>query len=255
MEKLRDQTSVPAELELTRRLVSAKQPTVVAPFQKERVLARLAAQKRGSRPARRLRPAGVLAAIAVLGLFSVASAMIGRALWRRLHAHSAATVSSERARAATEPSSAVQPAPSSPPATAPAATAEPSEAPKHAHVHRPSRPAVEARPAKEEPAPAAPPAPAATPSPDTNDGESALLAQAIAALRRAHDPNRTLGLVDTYLAKYPHGTLLEEALALGIEAARTGSPAQARAFAQRYLALFPTGRYANEARHILSLSQ
>src|SRR3954468_2929587 len=85
MERLRDQKNVPPEHALARRLVDAKTSSPPKPFPAERVLARIrASRESGPRRARRLRPAGVLAALLVLGLFSLASAMVGRLVMQRL---------------------------------------------------------------------------------------------------------------------------------------------------------------------------
>lgn len=117
----------------------------------------------------------------------------------------------------------------------------------------------------------APPRPAATPAPprraadkrhpaadpaqtihDHAEGlEAAVLVDAIAALRRDHDPARAGLLLEYYLRRNPQGALAEEALALAIEAALARDDGSARAFASDYLDRYPTGRYRVLARGAL----
>ena len=57
-------------------------------------------------------------------------------------------------------------------------------------------------------------------------------------------------LLTYYLDRRPDGTLAEEALALSIEAAIRRGQGGEQAFARRYLARFPDGRYAGYARQV-----
>jgi len=77
--------------------------------------------------------------------------------------------------------------------------------------------------------------------------------QAVEALRNQHDPWRAGKLLADYLASHPRGALVEEALALSIEAAaaRHDDPAAA-SFANRYLKDYPTGRFRRTAETALA---
>ncbi len=87
------------------------------------------------------------------------------------------------------------------------------------------------------------------------DGESALMLDAVRALRRDRDPARALSLAETALDRYPHGAQVEEAMALGMEAASAaGDGATARKLAERYLASFRAGRFTDRAQQIVSAS-
>jgi hypothetical protein len=88
------------------------------------------------------------------------------------------------------------------------------------------------------------------------DGESALMLDAVRALRRDRDPARALALAESALDRYPHGAQLEEAMALGMEAANAaGDGATAHRLAERYLASFRSGRFTDRAQQIVSASQ
>ncbi|HSY22147.1 MAG TPA: hypothetical protein VK841_08540 [Polyangiaceae bacterium] len=97
-------------------------------------------------------------------------------------------------------------------------------------------------------------APVRTPSrPVPSDGESSLMIDAVRALRRDRDPARALSLAEFAMDRYPHGAQIEEAVALGMEAANAaGDGAAARRLAERYLATFRTGHFADRAQQILS---
>lgn len=86
---------------------------------------------------------------------------------------------------------------------------------------------------------------------DTN--ESALVVDAVRALRRDHDPRRAGTLARDVLQRYPHGAQVEEATAVAMEAAfAEGDAAAARSWAERYLDTFGTGRFADRARQVLA---
>ena len=97
-------------------------------------------------------------------------------------------------------------------AAAPAtyAAAPPRDLPAHAATVQPAaqpQPAAKVQPAvKAQPAAAAP------------SGEQALLFQAVRSLRSLHHPDQALGVLDEYLARFPHGSLLPEATRLRTEA-------------------------------------
>jgi hypothetical protein len=83
--------------------------------------------------------------------------------------------------------------------------------------------------------------------------ESALVVEAVRALRRDHDPRRARELAEEALHRFPHGAQSEEATAVAMEGASgDGDTAAARRWAERYLASFGAGRFADRARDVLS---
>ncbi len=82
--------------------------------------------------------------------------------------------------------------------------------------------------------------------------EATLVLAALRALRRSHDPVKAGALLEQYLTRFPHGVLVEEALALGMEAAldRRDAAAASR-LAGRYVQSYPTGRFTDLARRAM----
>ena len=72
------------------------------------------------------------------------------------------------------------------------------------------------------------------------------------ALRQDHDAELAAALLDDYLRRWPNGALVEESLALAIEAANARGDARARVFASEYLRRFPNGRFAEPARRTIA---
>jgi hypothetical protein len=66
---------------------------------------------------------------------------------------------------------------------------------------------------------------------------------AMRALRRDHDPVRARELLDAYMTGHPSGGLVEEALAISIEAAAVHHDPDAGDLADQYLRLYPTGPF------------
>jgi hypothetical protein len=285
MERLRDQQAGDPDLELAQRLVEAKR-TPADPFLKDRVRARMRSPRRIIPRGHRLRPIGAVAALVVLGVVSVASAMVGRAVIRQLRARSAAPAPVAAPSGLATPPAGLgpdHPAPSRPaarPGPAPSGLATPSDVALARTSHSPfagpgpdrpapSRPADRPGPdpssdakasrgraiPEPEPEPQAEPAPSpsAPARPRTpSAAESALVAEAYSALRHRHAAQRAIVLVDNYLEQFPNGALIEEALALGMEAAHATDPEKAGELAERYLESFPRGTYAHQARRLLS---
>jgi len=81
---------------------------------------------------------------------------------------------------------------------------------------------------------------------------SALVHEALQALRHQHDPARAARLLQSYATLAPQGPLAEEALSLRIEALQALGDARARALATQYLHRYPAGRYAAVARRALA---
>jgi hypothetical protein len=151
----------------------------------------------------------------------------------------------------------IQPLPPAPEVEAPPtrsarlAPAEPSEA---APVEPPAPPAAPSvrehvRPARVEVPRTR--AAGARPIPVVDD-EPTLVATAMRALRHDHDAELAAGLLDDYLRRWPNGALIEEALALAIEAANARGDARAPAFAAEYVRRFPSGRFGEAARRTLA---
>jgi hypothetical protein len=72
--------------------------------------------------------------------------------------------------------------------------------------------------------------------------DPSLVAEAMRALRLAHDPVRARTLAATYLERHPHGALAEEALAISIQAALEHRDPDARQLGADYLKSHPTGQ-------------
>ena len=75
---------------------------------------------------------------------------------------------------------------------------------------------------------------------------------AVEALRKQRDPARAAKLLAQYLAAHPGGALVEEAVALSIEAAAARHDPAAADFARRYLRDYPNGRFRQTAEAALS---
>jgi hypothetical protein len=221
-----------------RDVIEALQNATVDPFMENRVLARIRAVRRGTLPARRrrLRPAGMLAALAVLVLASAASAMFWRAVKHRL------TAAPPIIAPATKPSAPSAPAVVDVPAEPKIVAPTPIE-PPHKLV-RPRAPTEMAQPTE----------PALVENPATEAAESQLLLDAYRALNRDHDRAAALRDVDKYLTDFPHGRLFEEALTLALEAS-TDDPILAQRYAKKYLARFPDGSKAKRATEILEKTE
>lgn len=87
------------------------------------------------------------------------------------------------------------------------------------------------------------------------EDESALIMAAVRALRRDGDAARAEQLAEEALQRYPRGRQVEEAMALSMEAASArGDSSDAHRAAQRYLANFRSGRFADRALRILATS-
>ena len=89
-------------------------------------------------------------------------------------------------------------------------------------------------------------------SPVDDAAANALVVEAVRRLRMDHDGKGAIALVDRYLAAHPDGALVEEASALGVEAASTFDCRLAATRAARYLAQFPDGRFAGRAHAALA---
>jgi hypothetical protein len=211
MKRLRDEDAAAGTVEREAiDLLRAARPLEVSPLARARVRERLSRE-----PARLpwlLRPV-VVVAFLVIGA-TVAGASLGVRLFARRRPVEAPAPVVPRA-----PTPAAPPAPivvEEPPAAAPEPRARPAR-----HIAKAA-------------APAAPPAPTDDPT---------LVAAALRALRREHDPARAGALVEEYLGKWPGGALTEEAMALAVEAGAARHDARAAEWARRYLRRFPNGRF------------
>jgi hypothetical protein len=131
----------------------------------------------------------------------------------------------------------------------PAAPAAPDVAPPVAPTRivsvspAPRIPQVQAQPASRERAALA-----------ASEDESALIVDAVRALRRDGDPVRAQSLAEEALRRYPHGAQVEEAMALAMEAAAArGDVSGARRAAERYKESFRSGRFADRAQRVLAM--
>jgi hypothetical protein len=195
-----------------------------------------------------LRPAVFVVAL-IIGV-GVASATLGPRLVRALFA--GASPSAPTSPSSTAPATNLTPAPVPPDGAAqrqeqsgespapvddrPAAVAD-----RRAHVHRIRTPGPRGAPsaaALAAPAPRSAAAPAA---------EAALVLDAFRALRRNHDAATAERLLQAYMTQFPDGALVEDALALAIEAASARGDQRAATLAARYLQQFPRGRYRDTA--------
>jgi hypothetical protein len=79
--------------------------------------------------------------------------------------------------------------------------------------------------------------------------EAALVLGGLRALRREHNPGRAGALLGRYLQSFPQGVLVQEALAIAIEAGLArGDRQTAASLAEQYLSRFPKGRFVRLAR-------
>jgi hypothetical protein len=91
-------------------------------------------------------------------------------------------------------------------------------------------------------------------APDPPLEAAAQVMAAVRALRREHNPARAGALLDDYLKRFPQGVLIEEALAVGIEAAvARRDTVAAKAIAHRYLARYSNGRFTDLADKALGV--
>lgn len=238
MNRLRDELHaddpVLGEAAQLARSVSIAPPTMGS---QQRVWARLRERKRSA--AWQLRPAFVVAfAILLVAVAGAASRLWGR----RTHA-----VSDEARATLGRPDGvarqAAEVAPSPAPSVAAPAELVPPSAPQHKKA---SRGGVITSPAAVPP-PAVAEAEGATPTPRDDDPEAIWVLNAARALRRDHDAGGALRLLARYRDRFPHGDLIEESLALVIEAKAMLNDAGAAAVAEEYLRRFPDGRFRAEA--------
>jgi hypothetical protein len=224
MERLRDRLLSPDRKEaFAARLLDTTEPRAASAELRMRIRAHVARQRR-ARPAMMLRPMAA-AMVVVLVLFGTASAMWGRAAIERVAAwtHERAGHRSKAAPLVAPmtdaPLDAIAPPP--PIIDPPAPIAPPKSAP-HAHAKRAVAIVAASQP----------------------------VGEAFRLLRQERNPAAAAKLLDDYLAAHPHDELVEEALALRLEAA-ISLHADADYYAEKYLAQFPTGRFAVVAKNAL----
>ena len=239
MERLLDKSDRKATFDPTEEyladLIRASEPVVVTPGRKQRVLNRvtLRQQTRRSATSRLLRPVLALGVLALAG--ATAAATIGRRAW--IERHTDASVR-PAAPLASPPPRRARSLSSSHHAVAAALEEGPRVAPEPIVPVRASRPTRHA------------PKVTARARVATSEDPSRVV-DAIQALRNDHDPARASNLLAEYLARYPHGALAEEAVALSIEAAAARRSPSAAVFAERYLRQYPNGRFRHTAEQAL----
>lgn len=158
-----------------------------------------------------------------------------------LLAASAAAAAGYAFSAAPEPA---PPASSSPPPTAPPSSPVVAEA-------RAATPPVDAPAAQEPPPSVERPSERHVEKPRAGEDPSQV-AEAVRALRKLGDPGRAQALLEQYLRQNPRGALVEDALALSIEAAAARKDPRAAEYARRYLARYPSGRFRGMAERVLA---
>ena len=250
MRRLVDKGEDTAGMERLTELVSAAEAFRPNPFTKRRMLLRLKHKGGGQRPF-------LKAWISPLGLmFIVVSAVAGTGWWRARNDRVSPAVtevpaSMPPAAAPATPPSAAEPPP--PPEATPSDTAaRESDSPPSKSPPAKRRGAI----VRETTASQAP----ATTSDDTTplprsaeDGEDPTpVVRAIRALRHERNPVLAEQLLQQYLRTNPNGALAEDALALLIETASALRSSSAADRAERYLKLYPNGRYRATARRVLS---
>lgn len=213
-------------------LIRASEPVAVSPARQQRLLNGVLRRQQTRRPvaSRLLRPVFVLGVLSLAG--ATAAATIGRRAWIERRAQPAArptetvaaVVAAPRAkRTRSTPIAIAEEAPPAPVAPAVAARS----------LRRPSPPRLASR------------------ARTVSSEDPSRVVDAIQALRTDHDPVRASRLLAEYLARYPHGALAEEAVALSIEAAAARHSPTAAAFAERYLRQYPNGRFRHTAEQAL----
>jgi TolA-binding protein len=81
--------------------------------------------------------------------------------------------------------------------------------------------------------------------------EASLVLAGLRLLRRDRDPTQAGVLFGRYLERFPQGALVQEALALAIEASvAKGDGRAAAGLAEQYLARFPSGRFSRLAHKV-----
>jgi hypothetical protein len=262
MRRLRDEVRhEDPDLAVLARLVAGVGPLHVSEADQQAEWRALANAPRGRRTPR----SGTALVLVIISLVSaVAAAGVVGSRWVQRREARRAQVPADRAvapsvqrRVARAPANApVVPAASQPEA---APVMAPPPPPVNAAATRGElRVAAERGPASDAPAvapaprradaPASPPlaaavTPASLPSFDPGAPDVDLVLDAVAALRRSHEPARALRLLTRYRQRQPHGLLAEDALALSIEAAAARGDPLAADLARRYLAQHPHGRF------------
>jgi hypothetical protein len=249
--------SSPDEAEAA-RLLRVLGPATLPPAAEGRVYASLGVKRRmGPR---------VMRIVAVSAGTMVVTTVLGTALAMSLHyilearqpalPLPPATPQARAKRSVRVPPSEIweQPAPeptSTPAAAAPVSSreqAEPRPEPLPAPVaFRPRNRAPSPRPAAETSSPAVDitAARVAVAPPE----EAALVLDGLRALRREHDATRASVPLARYIKRFPEGALVQEALAISIEAALVrGDQRAAAGLAEQYLKRFPAGRFVGFAR-------
>ena len=243
------------------RLLRSVGPADPLPVTEQRVYASLARPRRLGPTALRFASVGAVSLVAT-GVLALTMGMILRT-GVETHAPTAPVVSLPSAPPA------VIPAPVAPVVAQPAAVVtEVPPAPVVAEPQAASRSrSLRAIPAERrralvtrEPAgavaPVAAPAPTSDPVENTEarvaaapPEEAALVLAGLRALRRQHDPAQAGVLLARYLNRFPQGVLVQESLAIAIEAAQARADRQtALQLATQYLERFPAGRFVHLAR-------
>jgi hypothetical protein len=252
--RYREEFSGPDEAEAA-RLLRTWGPADPLPVVEQRVYASLARPRRFG--PRALRFASVISiSVVATGVFALSAGMVLR---RETGTRAPAVPPSARPVAIAAPVAPVTPQATPVVVPQPSVRAVP-RTPSRSGSPRPSLPGHRQVQAPAEPAsPVAavmPPAPAADPVETTEarvaaapPEEAALVLAGLRALRRQHDPAQAGVLLARYLNRFPQGALVQEALAIAIEAGiARGDRQTAAQLATQYLERFPAGRFVRLAR-------
>jgi hypothetical protein len=242
-----DQASSPDDVVVeAAKLAQAASVLRLDPEAKARIRARLSARERRPLPSR-LRP--ILVGLFLVGLIAIAGATAER-IWKGNHEArtSLAPELREPERAAAPTSQHDTDAARPPTVTAP--ELDGSDAIDVREI-APTPPAGRRPYPKTQPAPSSRPERIGSASPAPAAPESVLVLDAMHAMHYEHDATRALGLLDEYLRRFPSGALLEESLALAIEAASARNDKAAASYARTYLTRFPAGRFREAALHAI----
>ncbi len=210
-------------------LLGAMPPLVATDLQRRRVRTALASPR--TRRYWQLQPS-LAAALLLVAPMAIGAGLIGRS-WIRHHVQPTPEL--------------LQPVPRTAPRIARPAPAHAMPLPQVAAPSPPIRMPPPVQPLRSSARP-----PVQRPASNPSREESVLVVQAVQALRGIHDPSRASRLLDQYLARFPRGALIEEAMALRIEAASARDPHLAAAAGREYLRRFPKGRFreaAEQAQH------
>lgn len=242
------------------RLLARLSPSEPDPIMESRVYARLTAQAGRRAESRQRRWVVACVGLLLVSTTILAAALVPGRLAKPRPTSNVSTTSTVELAAPRAPGAerATEVAGLSPPTAALSGAHTPAH-PVHPGTprRRPAGPGAPAAKHDEAAAPEPQGSPAQTSSSEARmaaapSEEATMVLAALRALRREHAPVKAGALLDQYLARFPRGVLVEEALALGMEAALArNDAAAATGLADRYLRRYPGGRFTGLARQAM----